>query len=297
MKCISRSITLLVSLAAALPAADTCVTVDGARIHAADLAAVAPAFAALPPDQELAPAPATTMVRIFYKAQLAALLPGVNADLPDRICVQRKREPIAIETWQSAIDSTMARLCPATPWKAKVLEVPQHRFPTGELVFARSGVVVSRGSTQLWRGSLVMPDKSSIPIWVRLELQTQRQATILQRALAAGAVLSAEDYRQEEIWAPGICAEEKEPPQPEGLIAKRAMQSGVELHKEDFRRPPAVHRGQSVELEASAGAARIRIPAVAEQDGEVGETVQLKSSWNGSKLTGRVTGAQKAKVE
>ena len=178
-----------------------------------------------------------------------------------------------------------------------MLEAPQHRFPTGEILFNRSGIVASRGSVQLWRGALILPDKSSIPVWVRVELQSRRRATILQHAVAAGAALTAQDYTQDEIWAPGPCTGEREMQKPDGLVAKRAIAAGAELFKEDLRRPPAIHRGQSVELEAASGAARIRISAVAEQDGEVGETVQLRSGWNGSRLTGRVTGAQKARVE
>lgn len=279
-------------------AAETCALVDGAKIRASDLVPLAPAFAALPPDKELAPAPAGTLVRIFYKAQLVTLLPGLQVELPDRLCVQRRREIIAPTVWQSAIDAAMTGICPAVPWRAKVVEAPQHRFPMGQIQFHRSGIVASRGSIQLWRGALMLPDKSSIPIWVRVELQSRRHATLLQHSLAAGAVLTAADYKQEEIWAPGPCSVEKEPLlDPDGLVVKRPMAAGAELFREDLRRAPAVHRGQSIELEAASGAARIRIPAVAEQDGEIGETVRLRSGWNGSRLTGRVTGAQKVRVD
>lgn len=297
MRCISRLITSLVSLWALLPAAETCVLVDGARIFASDLATVAPAFAALPPEKELALAPAGTMVRVFYRAQLAALLPAVAADLPDRLCVQRKRDVIAAEAWQEAVEAALTLICGPTPWKAKVIEAPQHRFPSGKLVFARPGFVASRGLLQIWRGALLLPDKSSIPVWVRVEVRSQRPATILKRSLAAGSEIVSDDYREEEIWAPGLCRKEKVELQLEGVVAKKAIPAGAELLREDLRRAPAVHRGQSVELEAGRGGTRLRVSAIAAHDAEVGERVQLKSSWNGSKLVGRVTGAQKARVE
>ncbi|MBI2689772.1 MAG: flagellar basal body P-ring formation protein FlgA [Acidobacteria bacterium] len=295
MKCTSRSITLLASLL--LPAANACVLVEGARIHASDLAFAAPAFAALPADKDLGPAPAGTLVRVFHKSQLASLLNGAGADLPDSICVQRKREAIPTEVWQSAIEIAMAKLCPETQWKAQVIEYPRHLLPIGELTFPRGGIVASRGPVILWRGALLLPDKTSVPVWVRLDIRTQRRANVLQRALAAGTTVISEDYREETIWAPGLCVAPLNPHDLNGLIAKRAIAQGAELRPEDLRRPPAIHRGQSVEVESASGAARIRIPAVAEQDGEVGERVQLRSSWNGSKLVGRVTGVQKAKVD
>ena len=75
MKCISRSITLLVSLGVGLSAAEGCVAVDGARIRAGDLAGAAPAFAALPPEKDLAPAPAGTLVRIAQICESAGAAP------------------------------------------------------------------------------------------------------------------------------------------------------------------------------------------------------------------------------
>ena len=297
MRCISRSITLLASTSLLLAAMEPCALVDGARILAGDLVAVAPAFSALPAETDIAPAPAGKLVRVFYRAQLAALLPTPHDELPDRICVQRKREVIPPSVWQQAIESAMTSGCGPTPWRAKVLEAPQHKYPNGQIQFSRSGIVSSRGVVHLWRGSLILPDKSSIPVWVRVELQSRRRTNILLRPLAVGAVLSAEVYRQEDVWAPGPCATDREPLRVEGLVVRHALRAGTELLREDLRLPPAVHRGQSIELETGSGATRIRIPAVAEQDGEVGEMVRLRSEWNGSKLTGRVTGTRKARVE
>lgn len=281
----------------AVHAAGECALIAGARILASDLAPFAPAFASLPPDKDLGPAPAGTLVRIFSKVQLAALIPDAQPPLPDRLCVERKREPIAADVWQAAVDAAMTRLCPDIPWKATVLETPKHRFPSGSIHLARSGIVTGRGPVSLWRGSLLLPDKSSVPVWVRLEIRTQRPAAILLKPLRAGQPLTAEDYRVEEVWAPGLCEPAPAPPSLDGLVARQAMQAGSPLLLDHLRRAPAVHRGQSVDLEVTAGRTRLRVSAVAGHDAEVGQPVQLKSSWNGTVLVGRVTGARKARVE
>jgi len=273
------------------------VVVDGSRILASDIATAVPSFGALPPDKDLGPAPAGTMVRLFHKTQLASMLPVAGAELPDRLCVQRNRDVIPPEVWQSSVDRTMARICAAIPWKAKVLEAPHHKFPSGELSFGRAGLIVSRGSVHLWRGALVLPDKSSIAVWVRVELQNRRSARILNRQLPAGTELTAADYEEQEIWVPGLCSEAAELSIPKGMVTRRTMPSGAIVASADLRRAPAIYRGQSVELEVSSGSARFRVPSVAEHDAEVGGKVHLKSSWNGTKLVGRVTGTQKAKVE
>lgn len=301
MRCISRSITLLVSfwLVAGLRglASEACVLVDGPRIHAGDLAPLAPAFAELPPDKDLGPAPAGTLVRLFHRGQLAALLPGTHSDLPERLCVQRRRDVIPPEAWQAAIERTVKESCGEIPAKIHVVEAPKHRFPSGQLIFHRAGITASRGSALLWRGSIAMPDKSSVPVWLRVELQTLRPAVLAARPIAMGSVLVAEDFKVENTWVPGICETEKEAWRPIGLSARRAISAGSEIRKEELRVPPTVRRGDAVEIETKAGAARIRIPAIAEQDAELGETAPFRSSWNGAKIAGRVVGNQKVRVE
>ncbi len=296
MKCTSRSITLLAN-AVVLSAAGNCVLVEGPRIRAGDLATQAPAFAAVPPDSDFGPAPMGTMIRIFTRVQLAALLSPVSADLPDRLCVQRKREPIDVSLWQAAIDDAMSRSCGSVPWHAKVVEYPRHRFPQGVLSFAPAGFVAGPSPIQLWRGTLTLADKGTVPVWVRLEVRVQRSARIALHAIAAGATLSEADFQQEQIWSNSICKESPHPWPAIGTLAKQAIPSGAEITRENVRRPPAVRRGQAIELEAGTSHARLRMPAVAEHDAEIGEKVQVKSGWNGSRLTGTVVGTQKARVE
>lgn len=278
-------------------ATDACVLVDGARIRASDLAGVVSAFAQLPPDKDLGPAPAGTLVRLYQRGQLAALLPGPSADLPERLCVQRKREAIPLEEWQASIERAVKTACGEISVRIKVVETPRHRYPSGTIEFHRSGIAASRGSALLWRGSLTTPDKSTVPVWIRAELQTLRHARIVVRPIAMGTVVVAEDFKREEAWTSGICEAEKESWEPIGRVARHPIPIGEELRREALRIPPAIKRGDAVEVEAKAGAARIRIPAVAEQDAEVGETAPFRSSWNGAKIAGRVLSSQRARVE
>ena len=296
MKCISKSITSLASTLI-LSAAGNCILVDGPRIRAADLATQVPAFAAVPSDSDLGPAPAGTMIRIFTRVQLASLLSVTAPELPDRLCVQRKRESLSASLWQAAVDEAMARFCGSVPWHAKVVDYPRHRFPQGVLSFAPAGFVPGRGLVQLWRGALSLADKSTVPVWVRLEVQVQRTARVSSHPITAGTTLSSADFQEERIWANGICKDAPAPWDAIGTLAKRSIPPGIEITREDVRRPPAVQRGQSIEVEAGTSQARIRVPAVAEHDAEIGEKIHVRSEWNGSKLTGTVVGNQKARVE
>lgn len=277
--------------------------VDGSRMRARDFVPSVPAFAALPAETDLGPSPAGTMARIFTKAQLVALLEGTApGGLPDRLCVERRREAVSMEVWQASVEEAMTKHCRDGEWRAKVIEAPEHRFPTGKLSFAPTGLLPSRSGAQTWRGAIHLSDKSSVPVWVRLDLSVRRRAAVLSRDLAAGAVISATDFQWDNVWAPplpgtGLCAAGDADWQPEGMIARRTLRAGALLTKSDFRRAPAVQRGDAVEVEAQAGSARIRIPAVADRDAQIGESIPVTSSWNGSKITARVTGERKAKVD
>ena len=290
MKCISRSIILLVSAASVATSAD-CVVVDGARVLASDLAARAAAFGTLDPNQELGPAPFGSMVRIYSKSQLAELLGRGADELPETLCVQRRREPIPESKWREALQRAISG-CDA---QVELREFPRHSFPVGELQFARTGIV--RGATvSLWRGSLVLPDKQSVPVWVRAEIRVFAKRWKLGVPIQVGGRLVESDLSQEEGWFVGTPCQAVEDWTPLGLIARRSLKAGAILQRVDVRRPPAVQRGQTVDVE-SGGAARVRVPGVADTNGEIGQNVRVTSSWNGSRLTGRVTADGKVRVE
>ncbi len=280
--------------------AGECVMVDGARVLAGALAGSVPAFGTLAADADLGPAPVGAMARIYTKSQLAAFFSNSEpGGLPDRLCVRRQRTAIGREDWQASIEAAMRRQCGEREWRAKVIDWPRHEYPHGELTFGAGGLAGTTRPPQMWRGVLAMPDKSTIPVWVRLEVAVRQTVRVTTRAVRMGETLSAGDSVLEERWVPGVCAgggEEREWAG-EGQMARRAVGAGEPIGMNDLRRPPAVVRGQNVELEAGAGAARIRVPAVAEGNAEVGEMVRLKNSWNGSRVVGRVTGNQKARVE
>ena len=289
MKCISRSTILLVS--AGVIAAAECIVVEGSRVRAGDLATRVAPFAELDSERDLGPAPFGAMVRIYSKTQLTEML-GRGADnLPETLCVERRREPIPESKWREALERAVA----GCEVQIDLREFPKHRFPIGDLQFAKTGIVA--GSTvSLWRGSLVLPDKQSIPVWVRAEIRVPGKRWKIAAPVVAGTRFVDTDIAQESGWFSGVPCQPVEDWNPAGFIARRSLKSGAILQRADARRPPAVQRGQPVDVE-SGGVARVRVAAVAETSGEIGESVRVKSSWNGSRLTGRVTSDGKVRVE
>lgn len=289
MKCISRSTILLVS-AAAIAAAE-CVVVEGAQVRAGELAARVAPFAALDPQHDLGPSPFGAMVRIYSKTQLVEMLGRGAENLPETLCVERRREPIPESKWREALDRAVA----GCEVHFHLREFPKHRFPIGELQFAKTGIVLG-ATVSLWRGSLALPDKQSIPVWVRAEIRVPNKRWKIAAPVPAGSRIGEGDVLQEAGWFAGTPCQAVEEWNPEGLIARRSLKPGAILQRSDARRPHAIQRGQTVDIE-SGGAARVRVPGVAETNAEIGQNVRVTSSWNGSRLTGRVTVDGKVRVE
>jgi flagella basal body P-ring formation protein FlgA len=317
MRCISRSTILLVSwtsLAFGAGIADGgCLEVDGARIHAGRLAERVAAFAALDSGADLGPAPVGSLVRVFTRTQLQSLLgleAGATADLPNRLCVTRKRQTIPREQWQAAAEKAVAEVCGSMPWRASVTEFSKQAYPAGELQFSPTGLgpvapVGARNSgrkrPRSWRGQLVLPERTTIPVWIQLELETQAETAVAVRDLAAGTVLRTDDYKVEPVWRTEtgggtLCSASAPAPQA-GMVLSRSVAAGEALPLGSVRRAPAVRRGATVELEVEAGAAMLRAPATAEADAEIGEPVRVRNHWNGRGQVGKVAGNGRVRLE
>jgi len=263
MRCISRSITLLASLALGL--ARDCAVVDGPRVRAADLAPLASVFVGVPGDTDLGPAPSGSMVRIYTREQLAVLAGGSQEEMPAGLCVERRRAAIPEDDWRASVDRVFRPPCLVS---IGLKEYPRHRYPGGELVFSAAGLAGSSGGIWLWRGALVLPEKSSIPVWVRVTILRQGRRQVLREAKPMGSVLGAGDFTIEEGNFPvtGSVCGEASAFSPIGMVARRNLKAGAEVARGDVRRPPAVNRGQSIEVETGAGNSRLRLQAVAEND-------------------------------
>ena len=176
-----------------------CVVVDGARMHAGELAARVAPFEAIDPQRDLGPAPFGAMVRIYSKTQLAEMLGHGAESLPETLCVERRREPIPESKWREALERAISG-CDA---QIELREFPKHQFPIGELQFAKTGIVLG-ATTSLWRGSLLLPDKQTIPVWVRAAIRVPAKRWNVTGPIQAGSRIAESDVAQESGWFAGV---------------------------------------------------------------------------------------------
>lgn len=89
--------------------------------------------------------------------------------------------------------------------------------------------------------------------------------------------LRADEYAQ---WEPGCSAVSPSSPV-EGMRARKALRAGEVLCAEDMEPKPPVSRGERVLVHSRAGLVTVVVNGIAEQDGNVGDRLQIRNPESG----------------
>lgn len=96
------------------------------------------------------------------------------------------------------------------------------------------------------------------------------------------APISAELVRADEhaLWDPACNVVSPALPV-QGMRARKALRAGDVLCAEDIEPKPPVSRGERVIVHSSAGLVTVRVSGIAEQDGNIGDRLQVRNPENG----------------
>lgn len=287
---------LLAFGATALPAA--CVAVDGDRILARDLAAVRPEFSALPPERFIAHAPAPGARRTLSARELDRLANQNQIELSAAgdVCFEYPVAPLAR-------DAVLAALRAALDESVRIELVDFSRFPVprGKLEFSRSGLAVSVTTRAdvpaTWHGRLRYSPAQTLPVWARVKLSVLRTRVVAVDNLPAGHPIQAGQVRLETAAAfPFGAAAVEDLEHVVGWLPRRSVPAGSPVAGAWLAAPKQVERGDTVVVEVSSGAARLKFRARAASSGNAGEVVQLQNPENGRRFSARVEAPGKAVV-
>ncbi len=295
---------ILTTLVLAIHSTSGCVPVSGERLLARDLAAAAPALAALPPEADLGYAPAPGARRLVSRQELARLLErhGVRGEIPAGLCVERGSQTLTRESVEAALRAALAKEPQAgmpVP-RLEVLEFSRYPVPTGELEFTRAGLPAAprSGSAVIWRGHVRYGDNRSLPVWARVKLAVSGEGMIAAGSLSAGRPIEAHQVRRGSVeWFPLSEAPAAEAGLLVGRIPRRAIPAGTAILPSALQPAPEVGRGETVTVEVSSGAAQLRLQARAESSGSAGDAVLLRNPSTGRTFSGRVEGVGKVTVD
>jgi flagella basal body P-ring formation protein FlgA len=304
MKCINRSTTLLVRLAAgavlcarAFAAASECVAVAGDRILLRDLATVLPAEAITDPERAVGFSPRAGVQRTLLFREWAG---GARAPLPgepDEICVQRASRELTRDELTAALESAFAQSGPGLT--VDVQEFPKGPLPVGRLVFSRANLQLARPSPQSGLVQIIGyiefggdPARSQrLPIWVRARIEANTARLELTCAVQTGDEIAAACIERKQARAYPFLQGSIATPLAEltGRIARRRLAPGTVLQDNMLYPRQDVKPRQEVSLHVRCGQANLRLKATSETGGATGELVTVRLAASNRRLRARVT--------
>ena len=266
-------------LAAFALAACLSVGASSDQVLAGDLAAAFPAWAAVPPATPLGLAPAPGVQRVFRLPELRRLAARWNVTpLPDQsVCVTR---PVAACT-AGRLLAAMQKEIPGA--RIDLLDFSRQPSPEGELLFPASGLRQTPAGGY-WSGYVRYGGNHRFVLWARVRVVVAVARVVAARDLKADLALEAAAVRvetREEVA---------------GKATRRAIAAGTALRSEWLEPAKVVRRGDTVQVEAVRGGARLQMECVAEASGAIGETIPIQNPVSKHSFPARVESKGKVVV-
>ena len=284
----------------ALSAPPACHPIQSEMVLARDLAAVVPGFARVAGDFHLGYVPSSGAPRIFRSADLqrVAKNQGVEIlDLPD-VCFALQTLIPQPEDIRTALRETLADVPGITTARIEVSASSQHPAPLGKLIFPRTGMQQASGSQPeiLWRGFVHHAD-SDFPVWARVRIIANMTRVVATVNIPSGKPIqknqvrleSCEDSLLDEATARNLDGVV-------GYVPKSLLRAYLPIRKTQLASLPEVAKGDLVDVEVFAGAARLVVKGKAQSDGFKGSTILVRNLSSGKDFRARVTGKNKVIV-
>jgi flagella basal body P-ring formation protein FlgA len=274
-----------------------CLPVMSDYIHAREMSQAFPAFAALEPGTRLLSSPSAGVERHLTASEVANLARKYSLSAADGrgVCFAWPLQPVAAAAIRIAIEAGASGL------KAdlEVLEVPQIRMPEGTLEFTANGLreIDRQNGVFLWNGWLRYGDTRRQPVWAKVRLSVVDTHIVAARDLPAETAVTADDLVVTPYERP--LNRSLSPLRPEQLIGKQTrsrIAKGAPILAGALAPIPAVHSGDTVQVDAFNGAAHLVLTAKAEKSGAVGELIYLRNPQSGKRFTGRIDGPGRVNV-
>lgn len=277
----------------------SCLPVDGDRIFARDVAAVIPEFTRIPAEEVIGLAPLPTVRRVISGGELARVGRkfGLEIVAPVDVCFESPTEALTsgeiLEQIKAAVGMEGLEI--------ELIEFSRYSVPVGVLSFPRSGLnvhpLLTDRSIVFWRGKVTYGGTKSFAIWARVRMGITRDRLVATETIRVGSMVTAEQVRLEPVKQfpleeqPAILAASVV-----GQVARRTIPAGQIVTAAFVMPPKEVTRGAEVKVVVKVDGAQLRLPALAESSGAVGETVSLKNPENGRSFRGVVSGKNQVLV-
>jgi flagella basal body P-ring formation protein FlgA len=268
-----------------LLASPSCLAVANDRVLAADLVAVAPSFAGLPPELPLTFAPLPGTQRVLQPRELLNFLrrSGVEPTAPlPQICVQRKTAQLNEADLAAAIKSALD----VPDLHVQILDYPRQVMPQGTIQFKTDALTSHPpgGPEQpvIWPGRLLYDGRNSVSIWVKAVLWVERKVVVAAVDLSPGETIRPESVRLEQVREfPLGNRSANSLAQVAGLKSRSLIRKGEALSLARLELPWTILKGDKVLVRVLAGATHVTLEALALSSGRLGDEVTLRNPESG----------------
>jgi flagella basal body P-ring formation protein FlgA len=262
-------------------------------IRARDLAAPLPAWSAIAPETAVIPAPIPGIPRVLLTGELHRLARrwNVDADASNNLCFAIPVSPPDA----ARVLEAMRRQLPGA--RIEILEISRQPAPEGQLEFPLSGLHLAPGGGQ-WNGYVSYGARGRFAVWARVKVAVEIKRVVAARDLPVGHTLEAGDLRVEtQDAAPGAGPFLADIAEAAGRIPRRSIPSGAPLRPELLDAPKEVRRGDTVQVEVIQGGAHLKLEAVAQTSGAIGETIRVENPTSKRLFRARVQAKGKVVVD
>jgi len=281
--------TLTTLLLAFLVQPLACHSIQSDWISGRDLAQVNSAFAGLPADLQLSPAPLPGQERVFRPAELRriALANHLPVSTFSDICFAWPVKVPERAALVAAIEKTLAGRNP----HVAILEQSLIPAPEGEVVFPLAGMSGISAHPVIWRGYVIYAGTRHFPIWARVQVTVAEPRVVAANPIRTGEILSQSDLRLETYQGPvDREAAFSDLSSAVGMIARRDLAAGSPISELMVAKPRDVERGDLVSVTVKSGDAVIQAQGLAEQSGGRGDVITVRNPHTGKIFHARVQG-------
>jgi flagella basal body P-ring formation protein FlgA len=273
-----------------------CHALEADAIYGRDLAALVPAFAAIPPGAQVGHAPVPGMERVFAPPELRRLAREYGiapAVFLSNVCFVWPVEALTASGIEEALGKTLAGRDP----RIEVIAWSLALAPRGELVFPVSGLNAQSDKPALWKGFVVYGEAKHFSVWASVRISIGETHLVLDSPLRVGEEadnthVHAEAYRGPLLREQALT----DLTQLSHVVARRDLPSGVTLLQSMFEPPLEVERGELITVSVENGAAHIETQGLARQAGRLGEIISVINPKTGRAYRARVEGKSSVTV-
>jgi flagella basal body P-ring formation protein FlgA len=279
--------TLCTALLAISGATAACLPVSGDQILGLHLAMLEPAFSRVPKTLTIAFAPQPGSRRILAATEVARLAQqhGVELETAAEMCFE---VPMRALTTAEA-GQAMLRSLPSGV-QLDILELMPSEVPSGEVVFPAPSLEPGTGERR-WHGYIRYTPTKRMTISARIRLSLRTEALVLTSDIPKGASIGPGQFRREVVS--GLPVQARVAVREEdllGTVTRLPLKAGATIPLTALDHPPVVRRGDLVPIDVRAGAAHLRMDAIAQREARDGESLDFLNPQTGRTFRARLEG-------